>query len=303
MAARASGRDANAPYSRACSGVSRSHTTTSVLAPMEGAGAAARPCGRRGASGRAGVHAPPAQPPPWSGASNENSSTMGASHGATSGAGAGGGAGGGAPVPKSAAFSRRSSAGEMTRRSAAAAAAPAARSLAHALRLCPVAMGRSKASRNVAEHPSRPGAVNDSSAHSSPKLFCTGVPDSTSRREAGREATHLKTSVPGFLSLWPSSHTTWGHAAQTTGHTGVRGVSMSHPVPGGVLVRPLCVPAFAFLAAAVVAAVVGGIAAPARPVRRRAEGRGVVRYHAWGGEKTCQQMFVGIIRILSPQGQ
>ncbi|CAM5432029.1 hypothetical protein SRIMM317S_05615 [Streptomyces rimosus subsp. rimosus] len=56
--------------------------------------------------------------------------------------------------------------------------------------------------------PSRPGVVQSRTAHSSDRLFSTGVPVSATRAPAGRVRSALAVAENGFFTCWASSATT-----------------------------------------------------------------------------------------------
>ena len=95
---------------------------------------------------------------------------------------------------------RRSRNGEVSWRSAAAAATSWLRSI-----------GVAKRRRNWLRLPSRPGVTIDMIDHSSLSRFSTGVPVRAMCCSAGRVRNALAVRVSGFFTAWASSNTTVAH--------------------------------------------------------------------------------------------
>ncbi len=112
-------------------------------------------------------------------------------------------------------FLRRSRKGRMRRasRSVAPVSAPSeAAWAAWPSRTLP-STARACRARNDVSGPSRPGVVQSSRAHSSERLFSTGVPVRATRAGAGMVRRALAVAECGFLTCWASSATTMPQGA------------------------------------------------------------------------------------------
>jgi len=96
----------------------------------------------------------------------------------------------------------------MIPRSSRAQICAASRRCGDASRSEPAVMVRSKRALKCPASPSSPGAAQSNSAHSSERLFCTGVPEMTTRHRAGTCRAACASCVLTFFTTCPSSSTT-----------------------------------------------------------------------------------------------